>query len=306
MVGYSRNDPNNTFLYSGVIAVRDLTIKGPAFFTKSHPFFLQNWIKYTYYYRETNPDGTTTLLPNMTRDEYHPNINDESDANEILTYTTPTAFDTPYIWKIQRTRCTSIMSNISITCDYTQEQYKYDSCARNIPWYIGDFPLKPSILTCEDYITQLCQVNPNDRACTCLREEEELDPSLPVICFGQHCLDQGFVFRRMKDQDCNVNICQQLINVNGDNNMQITGSHHITCGHQVYSSEEMKTINNWTPTTQNKTIDPYVTIDKPKEDGLCNWHVILLFCIGFLLIMWIPIIVVYVRKQEQIRLMNLP
>jgi hypothetical protein len=242
----------------------------------------------------------------MTRDEYYPEPNDWSDS-ERETYHVPSAFDTPYIWKIKRQRCKALINSIQITCDKTEEKHKYDSCVLKKPWFIGDFPFMLSVSQCEDYVTTLCQTKPNDVACTCLREELEINnPALPVVCFGPKCLDKGFVFRRMKEQDCNVNICQQLINVTGTNNMSITGKHHITCGHQVYTSQEIETIQDWQPAAAKTSIDPYLSIAPPKEGGLCNWHVIIIVISLFLLIMWLPILIVYFRKQHQIKLMNEP
>lgn len=295
--------------FASVIATKQLTLTGKSSFNSGdHPFFQMDWIKRTSVFRKMKTDGNTEDLPNNTLIEYHPMTVNQVDYSVYTdTNTTPPGFEIPYVWNIRTERLNAILTNINITQNYTEDQFKYDSCTQNKPWYIGDFPFTPTVTACEAYVTALCLASPNDVACTCLREELTINnSSLPVICFGPTCLDQGFVYRRMKDRDCNVSICQQLINVTGDSNIQITGTHHITCGHQVFTSKEIETIGKWTPTIETKIIDPHITITPAQEHGFCNWHIILLFVISFLMFMWIPIIVVYVRKQEQIRLMNGP
>lgn len=308
-IGYLRMDSRHIFEFENILADKTLTVKGQSSFNAGdHPFFLDKWIKYTYYYQHTTSNGSVVNDTGLTAIEYHPNtILQTADSVETLTYRVPTDFTTPYIWKIKTDLVYSILTGISVSCDKTAEQFNYDACILKKPWYIADFPYSPTISDCEEYVTQYCQTKPHDQACACIREEEELnDPALPVVCYGPTCFDKGFVFQRMKDRDCNVNICQQLIKVLGTQNMEITGKHYITCGHQVYTSQEIETINNWAPMQAKTVIDPYLTVTPPQEGGLLNWYIILVVIILFLLIMWVPILIVYFRKQHQIKLMNQP
>jgi hypothetical protein len=307
--------------YVETITTRSITLNGTVLFNAGdNPFFEEEWLKYTYQKRRVNVDGAYENLPSEDVVEYFPNsINypfmgdpllpqRDSDLTNTPVYLAPPSFGTPYIYNVKKEKVLSFIKSITITCNKTEEQHKYDSCVRREPWYIGDIPFYLPISECETYITNLCTTTPNDIACTCLREEKLINnPELPVICFGPKCLEQGFIFRRMMDRDCKVDICQQLINVQGANNY-ITGSHHITCGHQNFSKEQRDIIERWAPTLDQeaKTNEPYITTTPIPEQGLCNWHVILLIASSFLLCMWLPIIIVYIRKRQKIRRMNAP
>jgi hypothetical protein len=323
------NIDNSYTIYDEELSTQSITFTSESSFnTGEHPFFNTEWLQYTYYYKRLNLDGSSSDISVFDNIEYHPNstnhlLMDDPSVIQTNQSVEPTVYLRPpvrtypltsptlstYLWKIRKVKCISIIKSITITSHYTQDQFIYDSCVNHKPWYIGDFPFQPTISQCESFVTSLCQLHPQDKACTCLNEERDINnPLLPVICYGNKCLEQGFVFRRMKEQDCRVDICQQLIHVEGGPQIKISGAHSITCGHQVYTSQELETINKWASESQpqERAVNHFIQVTPSAEHGFCNWHLIVILGVLMLLFLWVPLLVVYTRKQEQIISMNHP
>jgi hypothetical protein len=237
----------------------------------------------------------------------------------------PTFVGERYVWRVDEVGvCNTVITQIDIErtklgIPYTVDMWKYDGCVLKQPWYVGDIPLYPTVQSCEAFVTNLCREDANtkdDVACTCLREEEQLEEqfnnhgikqTLNVVCFGRLCSEQGFIFQRMKDITCNVNICQQIIQLGG-NNISLEGQHHITCGNQVYSTSDVKIIQNWNSQTEKalakEPTSTFVSIIPREDKGIRNWHVILFVIIGYFIIIWTPLLIVYFRKKKQAQLLE--
>jgi len=284
-----------------------------------------NYVRYKYRYRIYNGNANNT--DDGFDFVYSLNVTKKTgnDWNGYDTNHVPTFVGERYIWRVDEWAvCETVITQIDIErtklgIPYSVDMWHYDSCVLKQPWYVGDIPLYPSVQTCETFVTNLCDINAStkdDIACTCLREEEQLEEqfnkhgihqTLNVVCFGRLCSEQGFVFQRMKDITCNVNICQQIIELGGSN-ISLEGQHHITCGNQVYSTSDVKIIQNWNSQTEaalaKEPTSTFVSIIPRNDQGIRNWQVILLVIIGYFIIIWTPLLIVYFRKKKQAQLLE--
>ena len=80
--------------------------------------------------------------------------------------------------------------------------------------------------------------NINLAECSCLLEEKQLvcegegcekEAILPVTCFGSSCNAQGYRFGRMKNQQCSITMCQQVVNLVGDS-IAVNSEMKMHCG----------------------------------------------------------------------------
>lgn len=96
-----------------------------------------------------------------------------------------------------------------------------------------------------------CGAHPEDSACACLNDEhtlretfcepgntsahcqtvQGLEAYLPVTCFGRNCSLEGYRFGRMLNQACTVTLCEQMINITGDD-ILVQGGATLWCGNK--------------------------------------------------------------------------
>lgn len=157
----------------------------------------------------------------------------------------------------------TLLDNIGTTASHsaytagTIGQWKYDMCMGKRTEYVGETRITSFIdgsPGCEQFMTSYCTDpnNASDSACVCLQEEtilrdsyckpDSTDPFctnslafaayLPVECFGKRCSSYGYRFRRMRDRECNALLCEQFINVSGDNNA-ISNDAVLWCGNTI-------------------------------------------------------------------------
>ncbi len=136
--------------------------------------------------------------------------------------------------------------------NYTTTCWKFDMCNSLITTNIGAQNLTSfaqGSLECDDLMTDFCNLDtgytcrqnkePGNNfllpECSCLQDEKTINETfcqpgnteqecqeagafqefIPVTCFGKNCTLQGYRFSRMLNQQCNVTLCQQIIDVIG-------------------------------------------------------------------------------------------
>jgi hypothetical protein len=149
---------------------------------------------------------------------------------------------------------------------------------------------------CSDSTGYTCSQNPQAGnnlqlpECSCLTDETEINEAfcqpgntvkecqeagafqgfIPVTCFGKNCSEQGYRFGRMLNQQCNVTLCQQVIDVIGSD-ISLNAVSLLYCGTK--------------PDIVTPTITPQVTT-APTSSGLPGWAwlIIVPFLVVFLVI----------------------
>jgi hypothetical protein len=213
---------------------------------------------------------------------------------------------------------------------YTPQNWKFDMCMNVISTIVGARHIsswQAGSTECDDFMngfchpvsTQSCAPNSTQpaplpdqyTACVCLVEENCLrdtfcepgntNPScvqndafeefIPVTCFGKNCSIEGYRWARMQNQKCTITLCQQIINLVGDN-IVVKGGSTIWCGNRNISLSPSAT-----PT-------PAPSPDK-GGDTLPAWAWILIGVAVFLLCVAVPIAVLVYRQANKNRVKDL-
>lgn len=162
-------------------------------------------------------------------------------------------------------------------------------------------------LSCESGTTTAVTLPSNLIPCTCLVEENCLrdtfcepgntNPAcasenasafqavIPVTCFGKNCSVEGYRYGRMQNQRCNLTLCEQIINIIGDN-IVVKGGSTIWCGNRAIP------VTSVTPT-------PTVTPLPAGTVVLPEWAWILIGACVLLLFVAIPVAIVVYRRYRK-------
>jgi len=213
---------------------------------------------------------------------------------------------------------------------YTQADWQYQMCLNEISTLVGarhilswqagstecdafmdTFCADVATLSCLPNSTQPAPLPDNKTACVCLVEENCLkqtfcepgntNPScsevgafeefIPVTCFGKNCSIEGYRWARMQSQRCTVTLCQQIINLVGDN-IVVKGGSTIWCGNRNVSLTPTPSISV-TPTPGS------------PADSLPLYAWLLIGVAVFLIAIVTPIAVLVYRQAHKKRLKDL-
>ena len=208
---------------------------------------------------------------------------------------------------------------------YSTRCWKYQMCNNLIDSVVGSqfvSSYQPGSQECDNFMNSWCNSkggfecatvqsdadtqNINLPVCACLKDEQDLKERycqpdstvkscskdqdfqqfLPVTCFGQNCSATGYRFQRMQDQQCSVTLCQQIIQLLGDNIVSDISS-SIFCGNKEFA------------TTVSPSITPTSTSIIIQEDSIGEWIYILVGFAGFVIIVLIPLTIIIYRNSSQ-------
>jgi uncharacterized Zn-binding protein involved in type VI secretion len=220
---------------------------------------------------------------------------------------------------------TPIKDNVEafvINVTSTISQWKLQMCNNEINTFVGARHLtsyQTGSLECDTYMDGYCasvaslgcapnSINPvalpeEFRYCVCLVEENcfkstyctpdnpscttnnAFEQFIPVTCLGKNCSIEGYRWGRMLNQRCNITLCQQIINIVGDE-IVIKGGSTMWCGNQTIA------LVSPTPTTTS-------TPSKKKKIDLPTWAWLLIGIGIFVLAIIVPLAaVLYARSTK--------
>jgi hypothetical protein len=126
---------------------------------------------------------------------------------------------------------------------------------------------------------QFCQ--PGNSLPEC-EEQNALQEFIPVTCFGKNCGAGGYRFGRMLNQTCNVTMCQQIVDVVGDN-IVVDSTSILYCGTKPLASSYPSV----SPTVSPSPI--------ASETGVWVW---LLIGVGFFLVVVVVPLALILYKRS--------
>lgn len=252
-----------------------------------------------------DPSGLPVLVSDVASVSYQ--TGEESQflfnnvRNMIPTY--PTNPDQSTItdsqWKLEM--CTNQISTVvgarhltswqqgSVECDTFMSGYcapvSSTGCAPNST---QPAPLPSHLSPCVCLVEENCNrevfcepgnTNPN---CT---NNDAFQEFLPITCFGKQCSEKGYRWRRMISQRCTETLCQQIVNIVGQN-ILVRGSSTIWCGN--------KSIPIPTPSA---SVSPSATDGGEVVLPIYAW--ILIGVAIFLLFITVPLAVIIYRRNRK-------
>lgn len=151
---------------------------------------------------------------------------------------------------------------------------------------------QPGSTECDDFMTSYChpvasrscasgsnEIDPLEEqytACACLVEENclrdtfcgpgstrpecadqtnaSLNQFVPVTCFGKYCSSDGYKWARMQQQRCSITLCQQIVNLVGDD-IIVKGGSTLWCGNRSVDVEPTPTPTPTVSPTDNSEIN---------------------------------------------------
>ena len=191
---------------------------------------------------------------------------------------------------------------------YSQSNWIYGMCNNIIHTSIGSRVLgsyKAGSEECDRYMYTYCEGDNLLRTeCACLRDELKLEHTychagsntaicessnliqqvMPVTCFGETCSSQGYRFARMRDQKCSITLCQQVVNIIGEN-LVVESEANLYCG--TKSANEM-------------TATPPASSSNPNDDNdntTPTWMLVLIVVGVFILFILFPLSFVIFRRS---------
>lgn len=126
--------------------------------------------------------------------------------------------------------------------------------------------------------------HPGDTSQQC-QDAGKFQQFVPVICFGKNCGFQGYRFGRMLSQKCNVTLCQQLINILGQNNAVDVQS-VLYCGTKPPDP---------TPIDSNTVSDPGVNTSQTD----LNWLYLTIGIVGYVVLIPLSVLLFYRSMQNE-------
>ncbi len=85
------------------------------------------------------------------------------------------------------------------------------SCTGRTPITVGSHTItryEPKSDTCDDFMIEQCNRAPTSVGCACFLEQKQLNPALPVKCFGVDCqLGKGYLTKEMDKPNCSTKNC---------------------------------------------------------------------------------------------------
>ena len=224
----------------------------------------------------------------------------------------------------------------------TLTTWKVSHCYNNRLSYVGNSVLnsfKPQSIECDTFMKSYCNpllpkltcsLSSNDAIvkdgipedlkdrqapCACLLEQKcqekiygnETAAKMPVICTGKNCSLEGYKFKEMVQQPCNLTLCRQIIETDGKNIVN-TGSQTLYCGtqsHRLISNKDKETnevknvqIEQTAAPTQNTQSDKPSHINADRSFPTYLWMLI-----GFILLMLIVLVpgIVLLSKRQKLK-----
>lgn len=139
----------------------------------------------------------------------------------------------------------------------TANDWIYSMCTGEIQTVVGTRYLtsfQPGNIECDIFMNDWCQSHTSSQECACLQDEKDLkltfcpegntadqclndlnfNTFIPVTCFGKNCSSHGYRFGRMRNQNCNIKLCQQIIDISNESNTTVGGS-SLYCGNTKLS-----------------------------------------------------------------------
>lgn len=191
-------------------------------------------------------------------------------------------------WQMGSTECDAFMTQYCNSCraspqDPPASQLSCQGDSQNPP------PLTKECARCVCLPEQNCLRErfcvPGDTNPAC-QNDQAFAQFAPVSCFGENCSGEGYLFANMQDQRCNETLCEQVVNLVGQN-IVVQGGSTLYCG------------NRNVPVTTTATPTP-----TPSDTGgeILPTYAWLLIGIGaFVLFLAVPIaVIVYLRAAGKL------
>jgi hypothetical protein len=192
--------------------------------------------------------------------------------------------------------------------DYSVLEWQRDMCTQKITTHVGSRELTsytPGSEECDEIMQQYCVESPgnikDDIECACLADELEIEKKfcqpgntlkscddqstfrqfIPVTCFGKTCATAGYRFNRMKNQRCNTTMCQQIVNLIGQNS-SINFEAELYCG------------------TKNVPKSPTVTMSPVESSsGDVEFWVWILLAVAAVVVIFTPLAFILFKKSKE-------
>jgi len=167
----------------------------------------------------------------------------------------------------------------------------------------------PGSEECDAYMTTYCNTPEfaYSKECACIVDEAKLrrefcEPgstatvcadntslasALPVTCFGKNCSNGGYRWQRMLRQKCTITLCEQVVNLLGDD-IVIKGGSKLYCGNREIDVAPVSV--SPTDSTSGTAATP-ITIPE--------WLWLIIAMAIFLVIIVVPISVIILRRYYQ-------
>lgn len=148
---------------------------------------------------------------------------------------------------------------------------------------------KPCVCLVEENCLRETFCEPGNTNSECANQDA-FQEFIPVTCFGKLCSVEGYRFGRMQNQRCTITLCQQVINLIGEN-ITVKGGSTIWCG------------NRSVPVTSVSPSAP----QKPKDDGAIGlpvWAWVLVGVAVFVIFVTVPIAVIVYRRALKREIKN--
>jgi hypothetical protein len=147
-------------------------------------------------------------------------------------------------------------------------------------------PLSDAFKACVCMVEENCLrdtfCEPGNDVPSCLSNDAFAE-FIPVTCFGKNCSIEGYRWQRMLEQRCNLTLCQQIINLVG-NQIVVQGGSTIYCGNKAF-------------TIPSATVTP--SPPTPSNPTLPDW-VVLIIAVGvFFVVVAVPLAIVVYRRSYQ-------
>jgi len=112
-----------------------------------------------------------------------------------------------------------------------------------------------------------CRLGERDIRCSFDTEQETISQFIPVTCMNKGCAEGGYRWSHMRDQKCNVQLCQQVVDMVG-NNITMEGGQTLVCGNTRADTLSIRNSDQDVPasfTTEKETADGTV------PDAIPDW-----------------------------------
>ena len=144
---------------------------------------------------------------------------------------------------------------------YTADDYRHARCMGRLVDIVGSRYLtsfEQGSDECDAFMDGFCASSPDHPDCVCKADEEEIkntfcgpnsdDPAcasaddfasfIPVTCLGRRCAGGGYRWKRMMGQRCNVTLCQQILDLHG-NDIVVNGGQTLWCGNKPLATPDV-------------------------------------------------------------------
>lgn len=214
--------------------------------------------------------------------------------------------------------------------EVTLEKWKLDMCMNRIVTTVGIGAMQEGwhmgSKECDSFMLAYCETNPDEIECSCIKEEKQLNTQacasfqgretlvpnatctdkekfqifLPATCFGTQCSGgAGYRLSYMQNQPCNQTLCEQKINLLGDQ-IERSGSSTLYCGNANYSVKGDGTRGKKVDiSSQTDVKATTVHKDAPDVTGTPISLIVIVMISLFVLFVGFPLTYVIYKRRKQ-------